>query len=418
MFYGGVAIVPEPRISAIMNNCLLHAITPELCLMISTMSDEILQAYPGYEHLKKSFADFYQLPEDFDWQHFSQLLSQYNPFDVQMILGPVLRRVIEENLVNVAEDHDAFDGKTKQEFVEDMLTLGENGRYQMLDPFILMNFLTNDLGLTLKIQKYGEQCYVPVSPIDGLVSSLQHAGEDDASYHFERGIDPIDYSQSQCSRLNFITQLINEESKVETLFLIDLIRRHVKATHELHNTNSTIELELKNLKRFREKTFELIVDGHENPRYQAYCILKEDESFQLPLEVIGIANHDAPERIINEMYQKLEQKIVANYNESDRGKLLELSRRICEDLKLNVKQLHKDASTDDLKSMFVNKLNELHEKTLEYKGFFEILRDAIVYAFKKLLFITQPPFSLQRGFFEQDRLENYLPSQLHKVPFP
>jgi hypothetical protein len=310
--------MPMPRISPIMNNCLLHALTPELVAIISSRYEEI-QGNTAYEVLKTTFINFYQLPDDFSWPNFSELLSQYNPFDVQIIFGPVLRKVIEENLGDVKEEHPGFEGLTKQQFIQQILTLGENGRYAILDPYSLSPFLTNALGFTLTIDKFGVQEYPSDHP-RALVINLKHVGEDEASYHFEREDNPTDYSEDPSSRLKFITDYLNEDGKGETLFLIDLIRRHVQATHAGQNVNPSIEKALENLRIFREKNLDLIVEGKEHTRFQAYSSLKNVPGFNLPLYVLA-SIQDIRKQIIVEMHQKLDNKISDNYNGLERASL-------------------------------------------------------------------------------------------------
>jgi len=85
----------QTRLSPIYNNCALHSLVPEICNEIAKFADDSTydnQHNADYLRLKTCFADYYNLDkEHFDWEDLQATLEGYNPFDKQVILGPVLR---------------------------------------------------------------------------------------------------------------------------------------------------------------------------------------------------------------------------------------------------------------------------------------------------------------------------------------
>ena len=87
--------MPFPKLSAVLNNCPLHALTPEIreeILKFATIDEYNNNHNAHYENLKKDFASVYGFnPETFSWKQFGGILNLYNPFDTQILMGPVLR---------------------------------------------------------------------------------------------------------------------------------------------------------------------------------------------------------------------------------------------------------------------------------------------------------------------------------------
>ena len=91
--------MPLPRISGVLNNCPLHVLTPELYKQIELIANLAYQPTDGYELLKTTFAEFYHIePSRFRWEDFKNCLEFQNPFDLQLVLGPVLRRFMAKNM--------------------------------------------------------------------------------------------------------------------------------------------------------------------------------------------------------------------------------------------------------------------------------------------------------------------------------
>lgn len=150
--------MPYPRISALLNNCALHALTPEITARIHTIASQPQAQQHDlnaphqymYQRLQAHFQVFYNVEERFTWHHFSVLLHHYNPFDAQILLAPVLRSLLEETmqssdkqetitLMRVGQD---IPYESNDHFIQTQTQLSEtNGRYSSLTPEIVSLFL-------------------------------------------------------------------------------------------------------------------------------------------------------------------------------------------------------------------------------------------------------------------------------------
>lgn len=69
----------QPKISAKLNNCPMHFLTPEIvaeCIQRgSDSSRSIPELDDAYERLKKTFADYYLEGEELSWLQLSNLLQ-------------------------------------------------------------------------------------------------------------------------------------------------------------------------------------------------------------------------------------------------------------------------------------------------------------------------------------------------------
>lgn len=78
--------MPLPRLSATLNNCALHALTPELkdeIAQIAANRELSLHIAPAYQLLKNQFALFYGL-EELTFHDFNRILQGYNDFKVDL----------------------------------------------------------------------------------------------------------------------------------------------------------------------------------------------------------------------------------------------------------------------------------------------------------------------------------------------
>ncbi|MCH9756002.1 MAG: hypothetical protein K0U37_02260 [Gammaproteobacteria bacterium] len=99
----------KPRITGLLNNCLLNSALPNIIKQIlaySEMTPEALEALDGtpvYEHykrLKSIFAETYGISEaqqePFDWIVFNQVIQNHNFYANEILFAPVLRAVVKD----------------------------------------------------------------------------------------------------------------------------------------------------------------------------------------------------------------------------------------------------------------------------------------------------------------------------------
>ena len=165
--------MPFSRISGVLNNCPLHVLTPELRAEIvllangcSTLSPDFI---PNYEVFKTKFAEFYQInPSSFSWENFAACIKDHNDFDLQMILGPVLRSVLaekmrkdQENTVLYQAADERFCDADIDDFIDYKTQIQENGRYASLSPDEMFTFVAGPLGLAVKYHQEGQDRQFP-----------------------------------------------------------------------------------------------------------------------------------------------------------------------------------------------------------------------------------------------------------------
>ncbi|GGI88588.1 hypothetical protein [Legionella impletisoli] len=190
----------QPRIFGYLFNCGLHLITPELKNEISQYAKNKNynnQHNDAYHLLKDCFADFYGFnKKEFSWEVLDEILAEYNPFETQLILGPVLRRFMESKIPpeNVL--------KTFYPNPSDRMgftTINEDGRYRNLGPDELGCFVTKHLGFTIIYQKEAQspQNINADNPITQIY--IHHHGSLDKG-HWERTSDVTQIDGSVLSK--------------------------------------------------------------------------------------------------------------------------------------------------------------------------------------------------------------------------
>ncbi len=234
--------MPFPKLSAVFNNCALHALTPELCAEVKKYAenpDYDNKHNPEYLRLKAQFAKFYGFDRaDFDWASFAKILGVYNPFDVQLILGPVLRGFMRKPMrhhdltVTLAE----MDGLSVKDYIAGYTTtrVELNGRYRTLAPDEVALHVATPLGLSL--------CYHSSESEPRLLSAensvaevtIYHAGdlEGTASGHWERvsttdNPQYIDYEHHETTQLTCILPFLGQGQELNELGL-KLLRDHIQ----------------------------------------------------------------------------------------------------------------------------------------------------------------------------------------------
>lgn len=397
--------MPEPRISAIMNNCLLHSITPELVLIIQQISQSN-QPTPGYDLLKQLFVEFYQIKDNFSWQDFSNLLNHYNPFDRQILFGPVLREYMAEILETCEEG--ILDGRTKKQFNSEFLTLGDNGRYATLDPFATFHLVIKHLEIGMTVERHGIQRYI--SDETKHIIALKYVGADDFSYHFERSIeDIIDYSEQPDCKLAFITKHI-EEDKDNTLFMLDLIKQHVRALLAGPTDFSEVYLHLQEqLQHFDEHNkimLQMIGNGLKLESARAFAHYSLSKDLLKP----DVLSKEFREQIVLDLHKRLNAHVLQRYSLQESLQIKPLVTNFIVQLRQQLLNKPSDISIDEIKALFLIELQNFNEATEEYKNLFEIILDALIYLFKTLFGCSEKSFSLKHSFFDKsDNLETYFP---------
>ena len=286
--------MPFPTISGVLNNCPLHVLTPELRQEIQSLADELHDLSPemkdNYEILKTEFALFYDIdPRSFSWQSFSGRLRHHNGFDLQLILGPVLRkfmaRMMENNLyVDIFQAGDEhYADKTIEEFIAYKTEVQDaDGRYASLSPDEMFRFAAVPLGLRVAYTHDGKRHEFSEPIVDTrqrnrpLVEMFHQGGVEGAGAggHFERTenvSERIDYEKDpQGSHLRVVAGLFRNDTPAITAIGLRLlcIYMHIDAqpkrdrkemTPTFHLTVAQIEKYLYNRLYVDSKTAKLLL---------------------------------------------------------------------------------------------------------------------------------------------------------------
>ncbi|WP_133130384.1 hypothetical protein [Legionella yabuuchiae] len=227
----------QPRILGYLNNCGLHLITPELTAEIikyATNKDYDNQHNDAYQLLKDCFADFYEFDKaTFTWEEFNKILARYNPFEIQIVLGPVLRLFMElkrppaDKLILPYPDEADLMGLT---------TIMENGRYRNLDPEEIVLFVTQHLGFSIVYQKEGQP--PRRIDVDKPIADVYMYHQDALDLgHWERTNDPREIngkdglSVFDCDQFQDIALKLGEGQAHTTLEALEDLRSEVNSRH-------------------------------------------------------------------------------------------------------------------------------------------------------------------------------------------
>ncbi len=257
--------MPYPKISATLNNCPLHVFTPALRDQIAALAQtDARHPYRAkYELLKTYFAQFYQISEsDLTWQTFHNLLSSYNPFDLQIILGPVLRVFLRgamsqkdpetlDILAMLMIEHPDMDPEA---FITSQTEiLPPDGRYESLSPEETYLFLARPLGFNLTYHKGGQVRSVGEEDSDRTNRlahiEIQHSGGISGASsggHWELyGADDerVDYEKEASTQLAGYIPLLGNDIRV-TPTAIECLKQHVLLTYRrlTHGDDSSLAL--------------------------------------------------------------------------------------------------------------------------------------------------------------------------------
>ncbi len=232
----------QPKISTILNNCPFYVLTPELKEEIEKYAED--EAHEnghtaGYNSLKEHFSHYYNL-ENISWKDFSGILQNYNPFDVQLVLGPVLRSLSKETMQ--ASDNETFidiaaaaysDGKpiTSDQYIKLTTEINKDtGRYDSLSPDHLFKFTAHPLGLALTYNKLGQSPNVLTVDVPVRTISIHHQGRIDVAGHWERVADvqnATSYEDEENTQLTPLLPLLGGDANSSAVGL-DLLKTHVQ----------------------------------------------------------------------------------------------------------------------------------------------------------------------------------------------
>ena len=246
--------MPFPKLSAALNNCPLHAVTPELkdeIIKFGEIPDYNNNHNDDYEILKSKFAAFYNIEnENFTWGKFANILKNYNAFDIQIIMGPVLRKFMADKMndnefvliVAMAND------KEVGEYIKGMTEVNpQTGRYESLAPDEVFNYIGQYLGLSIQYFKNGRG---EKSNSENAIATIQmyHQGGLDgaqAGGHWERtdgALNSIDFEQKEDTKLKSLLPLLGNDNDIN-IYGFNLLKKHIYATANA-DKNAPINLDI------------------------------------------------------------------------------------------------------------------------------------------------------------------------------
>ncbi|MFY7698384.1 MAG: hypothetical protein ACOVQX_06200 [Legionella sp.] len=245
-----------PKLSATLNNCGLHALTPELKLEILKFSKDAIYSnkfVADYLLLKNQFAQYYGFDEKkFTWVDFGLILSCYNAFDTQLILGPVLRKFM---AVKIGQDTDLvsfYPERDPNETISELTAIdASTHRYANLGPDQIMAYVGKHLGFNIiaHLESNIISGDTTSSTTDYIATiDIYHSGTNDAG-HWERSDDLNQIiDQSSQSLFKSAINLLREYPKVHEVVL-NHIKKHIKITASVINdynlyTNEYIQINL------------------------------------------------------------------------------------------------------------------------------------------------------------------------------
>lgn len=88
------------KASGYQNNCAFHCVALSWLDLPPEKIEALYQAYPVYKQILKKFYEYYQLEEEPDLAQFLKMMQGFkHPYDKEILLGPVLRNVLQEIMV-------------------------------------------------------------------------------------------------------------------------------------------------------------------------------------------------------------------------------------------------------------------------------------------------------------------------------
>lgn len=293
--------MPQPKLSAKLNNCPLHAITPELKTEILKFgkNESYDNGHNGaYEDLKRAFSTYYGFSSKaFTWAKFANILNRYNAFDTQIMMGPVLRLCMKN-----AMSKDGFvptlaeiEGKSTEGYIDEITEIDPNtGRYDSLSPDQVSQYVGKDLGLTLRYYSGGKSNLLEAERPVYTVEMYHQGGIEGAQAggHWERSGKPDDIvDDEKASQFSMIADVFTQGSSELSKCGLQLIKKHL----ELTSSNSGSEKIFEELDQKAKKlSRDLISTG----------VAPDDKEFYKTL-----ANHSLQEQEIKNAKQSIDRVI-------------------------------------------------------------------------------------------------------------
>ncbi len=242
--------MPYPKISPVLNNCPFYVLTPELKEEIAKYAAD--DAHDNghnaqYTLLKQHFGAHYGI-DPLSWKDFSGILKNYNAFDVQILLGPVLRNFSKE-MMEKGDQEELFimalgnNKDSAEDYVKATTEINAgNGRYDSLNPDHLFKYAAAPLGLSVTYNKTGNpsQSFDADRPVAAV--SIHHHGNIEgaqAGGHWERvqnRDDAVDYEKAVDTQLTPLLPLLGDNATLNS-FGLDLLKKHVQLMHRHEKDN-------------------------------------------------------------------------------------------------------------------------------------------------------------------------------------
>jgi hypothetical protein len=234
--------MPKPKLSAALNNCALHALVPAILEQVQAFAINPNKPHKAqYESLKNAFAEFYGFDKNkFSFDQFSKVLNNYNAYDSQIVLGPVLREFMkspvkdgddEERLLTLAIG-------ANEESVDDYIRsitemVPQTARYESLSPQEVALLVGKPLGIEVAYSTGSAIKRLPEVelPLGALV--MHHSGGIDGASsggHWEltSNLDDIDISVERESKLQRISSVFSEGDASLSQCGLVLLKTHVQ----------------------------------------------------------------------------------------------------------------------------------------------------------------------------------------------
>ncbi|KTC66419.1 Uncharacterised protein (plasmid) [Legionella adelaidensis] len=226
-----------PKISAVLNNCILHSTTPEIIEQIYQIAEspEYDNGFKaGYNHLKNCFAEFYEFdPSHFEWDFFRKILQRYNPHEVQIIFGPVLRLFMKKY---IAENPDTpYLSENIEEYIALHTEINRgSGRYYSASPFELYWYVCNPLGISLSYVRDRQKITMATDNAYAEITLFHKGGIEGAHQggHWERvenQEDSEDYAKAPSTQLSAIELLLGNDARINE-YGFQLLKKHVRTS--------------------------------------------------------------------------------------------------------------------------------------------------------------------------------------------
>lgn len=238
--------MPKPKLSAALNNCALHAFAPTIKTQVENFATGLDSGSPHkaqYESLKDTFAEFYGFDKkSFDFAQFSKILTKYNAYDSQIILGPVLREFMKSTAKHVDDESNlailavASNQDNVEQYIQSRTEISpQTARYESLSPQEVALLVGKPLGIEVAYSADSTINQLPEveCPLASIV--MHHSGGVDGAAsggHWELTDDSndIDSRAEKRAKLQGIASVFTEGSAPLSQCGLTLLKAHVQLT--------------------------------------------------------------------------------------------------------------------------------------------------------------------------------------------